>query len=308
MFSFINNNNDCYLNSVIQALLNTYSFISLFEYGKYENNIILLLKNIYISKSVINPNKLKKKLASFDKQSFNIFGNSEQQDAHEAIIKIIDIVHLSTLCNEFNYNEYGIIDNELKRKSFDSWKNNANIFGYSFITKFFTGQFKTTIKCNKCTYKNISFDNFNNINLPIFGENLVDCLLEFIKPENISEAVCEKCNNNTLIKTTTIYKFPLTLILNLKRFKYDSHGNISKIKKSIKIDNNLLIKNNKLYYNYSISSVIYHHGSSPNMGHYNVDIFKNELCYFIDDDKIYKRKNFDNINNNCYILIYNLIT
>ena len=178
---------------------------------------------------------------------------------------------------------------------------NGEVFGFSFITRFFAGQFKTLISCTNCDYKNISFDNFTNINLPIAGEDIIDCLAEFIRPERMHDAKCEKCGQKSLIKTTTIWKFPLTLILNIKRFSNDG----LKINRLLKMDKHLKISSSKRMYNYSLASVVYHHGRHVGAGHYNTDLLKNGTWYKLDDDTAYKMSDLPETSSNCYILIYN---
>jgi len=303
---FINNQNDCYLNSVLQALFNTHSFMCFFKFKKTDENLIIqMFRVIYEMNTLINPNKLKNLLARFDKESNYLFDNNDQQDAHEAIVKILDIIHMSSAYIETNFSDYGKIDSEIKNKSFEAWKKNGEVFGFSFITRFFSGQFKTLISCTNCDYKSTSFDTFNNINLPIAGEDIIDCLAEFIKPEELSGAKCEKCKTKNLVKTTTIWKFPLTLILNIKRFTFDSAGISHKINSQLKMDKHLTICSSKRVYNYSLASVVYHHGRSPNAGHYNTDINKHNTWYKVDDDVIHRLSDLPESSSNCYILIYN---
>jgi ubiquitin C-terminal hydrolase len=306
MLRFTNNRNDCYLNSVLQALFNTHSFICFFKFKKINENLIIqMFRIIYGTNNLINPKSIKNMLAKFDKESLYLFGNEDQQDAHEAIVRILDIVHISSMYNETNFSDYGKIDTDIKNKSFEAWKKNGEILGFSFITRFFSGQFKTLISCTNCDYKSTSFDNFNNINLPIAGEDIIDCLAEFIRPEDLSGAKCEKCSKKSLIKTTTIWKFPLTLILNIKRFTYDSTGTTHKINKMLKMDKHLKICSSKRVYNYSLASIVYHHGRYPTMGHYNTDLCKNGSWYKLDDDTVYKLNNIPDASSNCYIMIYN---
>lgn len=306
MLRFINNRNDCYLNSVLQALFNTHSFICFFKFKKVDENLIIqMFRLIYEMNNLINPKNIKNMLADFDRESGYLFGNNEQQDAHEAIVKILDIIHMSSAYKESNYSDYGKLDSEIKRKSFEAWKTNGEILGFSFITRFFGGQFKTLTCCTNCDYKSSRFDNFNNINLHIAGEDIIDCLAEFIKPEIMHDAKCEKCNKKTLIKTTTLWKFPLTLILNIKRFTYDNAGITHKVNRMLKIDKHLKICSSKRIYNYSLTSVVYHHGRYPNSGHYNADLYKNGSWYKLDDDTAYKLDDIPEASSNCYILIYN---
>jgi ubiquitin C-terminal hydrolase len=306
MLKFINNRNDCYLNSVLQALFNTHSFICFFKFKKTdENQIIQTFRVIYEMNTLINPRNIKNLLATYDRGAHDLFGNNEQQDAHEAIVKILDIIHMSSAYNESNYSDYGKIDSEIKRNSFNAWKKSGEILGFSFITRFFGGQFKTLTCCTNCDHKITSFDYFNNINLTIAGEDIVDCLAEFIKPEILHDSKCEKCHKKTRIRVTTLWKFPLTLILNIKRFTYDQSGITRKVNRMLKMDKYLKIRSSKRVYNYTLTSVVYHHGSHPNAGHYNADLNKNGTWYKLDDDSAYKLDDLPEASSNCYILVYN---
>jgi len=306
MLTFINNRNDCYFNSVLQALFNTHSFICFFKFRKEDENLIIqLFRIIYEMNTLINPRQIKNQLAKFDRESLELFGNDEQQDAHEAINKILDIIHMSSSYKESNYSDYGKIDSEIKRKSFEAWKTNGRTLGFSFITRFFGGQFKTLTNCTNCDYKSNSFDYFTNINISISGEDIIDCLADFIKPEAMHDAKCEKCHKKTLIKTTTIWKFPLTLVLNIKRFTFDNAGITHKVNKQLKMDKHLKICSSKRVYTYSLASVVYHHGRYPTSGHYNTDLYKNGSWYKVDDESVYTLDDLPESSSNCYILIYN---
>ena len=104
---------------------------------------------------------------------------------------------------------------------------------------------------------------------------------------------------------TTIWKFPLTLILNIKRFAYDKNGVARKVNKMLKMDKHLKVLDNKKEYNYTLTSVVYHYGSSLSGGHYNVDLNKNGSWYKLDDDAVGKLDDLPEAASNCYILIYN---
>ncbi len=300
MYKFIGSKNNCYLNSVLQALLTINYFVNFFKTKQVnENKIIQIFRNVCESNgTLIDPNIIKKYLSHFDEYSMHLFGNNNQQDAHDAIIKILDIIHTLTVYNETNFKEYGKIDTDLKLKSFNSWKEHAKIFGFSFVTRFFNGQFKIKCDCTKCDYTNTKFENFSDINLPIIGEDIVDCLNNYILKESIDDAKCEKCKHNIFTKTTVIWKFPSVLILTIKRF----NSKLIKIKQPLIINKNLEVQN----YNYKLISVIYQHGAYQT-GHYTIDILEDNIWYNIDDETITKLTDLPNSSSDCYILIYNRI-
>jgi ubiquitin carboxyl-terminal hydrolase 8 len=306
MFLFSNKNgeNNCYLNSVLQSLLNIKPLIYFLQnYEVSKDNIIRVFQNIIArdNNKVINSRNIKKILAKFDKTSETIFGNNDQQDAHEAIVKILDIIHVSSNYSKIEFREYEPVDSEIKKQSLVSWKKDVNLFGYSFITEYFTGQFRTTIACTSCNYKSTTFNIFNTMNLSIIGHDISECITNFIKSEHL-DSVCEKCHSDTRIKTTTIWKFPAILIINLQRFIYDKKGNYGKLKKQVELNKTLHFSSSGNIYNYELQSVIYHHGSSPNSGHYTTDILKDNIWYKIDDDD-YKNTKLTK-SSTAYVLVY----
>jgi len=303
MLLFINNGNDCYLNAVLQALFNIPVFKHYFENisndnshtGNSHTSIIQILSRIIKQNTLINPMEIKQLLGRFDDHASSIFGNSKQQDAHEAIGKIIDIIHMIT---KYDNPIYGFRDNE-------TWNNTVKN-NFSFITHYFTGQFKTTVICKSCKYKSITYENFNDIHLSLTYDDISDCIIDFIKLENM-DGTCEKCKlSENLARITTIWRFPKVLIINLKRFSWvKESGSIHRINKNIHLDDQLKFESSGFNFVYTLSSVVNHHGFGPHSGHYTIDILKNDIWYKIDDNDVYRTS----VNSSsAYILIYILTT
>lgn len=297
MLRFVNNGSDCYFNSVLQLLINTNSFKYLLSLNEDGHTIIEYFKLINSIKTLVNPRHIKTIISNYDQESNNLFGNNLQQDAHEAIIKIIDIIHNITKNDKCHY---GPVKDPI---AYEHWKNMGKMFGYSFITHFFTGQFKNILECVYCEHRTITYTNFNDISVDIYGNDIIDCITNFIKPE-IVKGKCEKCESIQLAKLSTIYKFPKTLIVNIKRFEYNTY--FRKIKTGLSINKTLKMQCSGIIYRYSLSSVVYHIGSNPNSGHYNIDVYSNNNWYKLDDDIVTKLYDIPEKSNDCYILAYNL--
>ena len=90
MIKLINIGNTCYLNSALQCLLNSEIFVSNLEHSENPefNKLSDLLITLYKNDNK-NPYELKKFLSGYN----DLFRGSDQQDAHECILAIIDIVH-----------------------------------------------------------------------------------------------------------------------------------------------------------------------------------------------------------------------
>lgn len=310
MWLFANQENNCYLNSVLQALLVTKSVEIFCTQNLAKNLVIQSFMEIFNSKGpiIINPIPFKRLLSTVDQEANYLFGNMDQQDAHEAIIKLLDIIHLSTLYTEKSYYSYGPIDSEMWKKSFTAWKKYGEIFGFSFITTFFSGQFKTTVQCKNCDYSNYTFETFNNINLPITGSDVYKCIVDYIKSENMHDMVCDKCKQKQVVKTSTIWKYPMSLILNIKRFVFQPNGTTTKITEPLMCDNTLKFLSNKKTYAYKLSSVIYHHGRAPHTGHYNVDVYDESNKRWLNvDDCSRSITQPPGASDSCYVLIYDRV-
>lgn len=311
MWLFANKENNCYLNSVLQAILVTKSANIFFQRNSFKNPVIQSLMTIFNSKGfIIDPIPFKRLLSTVDQESHYLFGNYNQQDAHEAIIKLLDIIHLTTQYTEKSYYTYGTIDSNMWEKSFSAWKKYGETFGFSFITTSFSGQFKTTVSCRNpaCDYSNCTFETFNNINLPITGPDVYRCIIDYIKTENMHDTVCDKCKQKQVVKTSTIWKYPMTLILNIKRFVFQPNGSTKKITDNLFCDNTLKFFSDKKKYTYKLSSVIYHHGKAPHSGHYNTDVFDEENDRWLNVDDCSRNVTQQPGNSNsCYVLIYDRV-
>ena len=116
MILFKNNSNNCYLNAVLQSLININLYVH--NLNKYESNTNLIdeIKKLCLNKhnntntvdTTYSTNNLKRILSNYNKE---LFDNNNQQDAHETIINILDIIHTKTVM-ETNVNiilkDYGI--------------------------------------------------------------------------------------------------------------------------------------------------------------------------------------------------------
>ncbi len=273
MILFQNNANDCYLNSVLQVLLNNKRLQDYFETLKIENDINTLFYNLFNALEntpLINPSFIKRVLSTSDNESRELFSNCMQQDSHEALMKILDILH------ETN-----------------------KVSGKSFIDKYFTGKYKTFINCTNCDYSSITKNNFRDIDFYPQYYDIEECIMRSFDKEDINGA-CEKCSENTLTKQTMIHKYPQVLIVSIKRYSNELSGNIKKLNDEFTLDIKLYLGETT----YVLTSVIHHHGRSPNSGHYTTDAYRNGKWYKINDDVAHEidPNNIDSMS--AYILIY----
>ena len=295
IYGFINNGNNCYLNSSLQLLTRVNDLkekiLNFNDINKDINTNGQLTKEF---KSILykiendeerrcfSPDKLKRVMANIDER----YTKNHQEDANEFISFFLNALISETA------NKNKVID---KIEVYD--KNDEDAFnkfykkfyikkGYSFILELFYGIIKTEKICKSCKERNfIKFSSFNVLDLPIYSlaksNKILD--LKVILNKYLSEYknngfTCIKCNANNVYTNTIIYSLPKYLILFLARIveneylyneiKYPEQFNFNEY------TNNLIkIKAN---YNYKLECVIEHSGGAYS-GHYTA------LCRILDN-------------------------
>lgn len=199
-----NLDNTCYINSVLQVIINcTDSFISELS-DFYENS---KSKNLYVTNSLV---ELVKSYKSSDYKSlcyliklfkFNIgvnfkkFMSNDQQDAMEFLSIIIDL-----------------LDKELEQSKF-----------LNLIDKIFNIELVQSYYCETCKMRSntLNVKSFylilNLFGKEIIGQNLQDLIFDYFKAETRA-STCENCRSKELIYISAVSKPPKVLILNLNRF------------------------------------------------------------------------------------------
>ena len=95
----------------------------------------------------------------------------------------------------------------------------------SVICDYFQGQMESTIVCSQCNFKTVSFDNYWGLPLS-FGQKgsstLSDLLAGSFKTQHrLEDYSCQKCKKaRTCSKTIKIFRLPVILVVQLKRFGY----------------------------------------------------------------------------------------
>lgn len=183
------------------------------------------------------------------------------------------------------------------------------------ISELFGGQFRSVLDIpNNKESQSITLDPFQTIQLDI-SDNEVNDLESAFKKFSEFELLPFKSSKGVDVeakKQTFIDKLPQVLLIQLKRFAFVStseedknmanynsyNGRIEKIRKKVNYPHHLTIpketvssqflKYDESNRQYELSGVIYHHGVSPDGGHYTADIYHKEAdkWYRIDDVNI----------------------
>ena len=295
-----NTGNICYLNCALQCLLCISEFrdcvqaLSLHELSelckKYEDPNVPLA----------NPIMVKQLFGKYDP----FFMNNMQQDSHECLIRIIDIIH-ENMAKKNTQKHTTATRSFTGNPSKVAWDKYIKMFGGSFITDIFGGQIKSTLVCQICNKERDSYETINNLSLPLARPqnnnvvDIVDCFRSFFAPEQLEDLLtCDHCRARTpTMKYMKLWIFPKVLILHLKRYTASPYTLTAGHTASPLINNVMVETSENLVFRgeatpndvrYNLKCIVNHFGASPNSGHYTcISSFENEWIN-IDDSNIYR--------------------
>lgn len=319
----VNLGNTCYINSILQCLVNNKRFIMTIiknyesknlkynkqKYSDFLDCFIVLSREMYLDEMILRPTTFKKVLA-YNKPHYN---NKIQHDSEELFLDILDMLYESTSIEKNN------IENKNYSKYIISSKNQWNLYFTkdSFVLDEYYGQYSCKYTCNICDEIFYDFVPFCSIylNLPTYDTDITTLIRNYFEKDYKNIKCRKDCNKDRdqddlltpehLIETN-IFKLPNTLVFVLKRYT----KNRAKNKVGVYINDILDLSDYyPTNYNtnesvvYKISSVINNKGDTIMSGHYTTTIYKNENNYIeYDDAKINNVESFDK--NDCYMLFY----
>ena len=277
-----------------------------------------------------------------------------QQDAHEFLLQVLDNIieetgiETESILNNVpevvkNYKE--LLTNIKKklletsdineRKNIINYLNNYKLEnkdiinkydGLTYMTKIFKKKYNSFIfNLKNITINNIVCSNCNNIivnyedntilSLPIC-DTLYNSFVSFTNVEEINNYQCSICNSQQKVfKSCKIWKPPMLLFIQLKRFKQLPNGRILKDNTFVDIPHEFDITN---FYDtsmvdvpkfnkYKLKGFVNHHGGL-NGGHYTADcVCINDDSWFHFDDSNVSKYNGNKINiSSAYILMYEM--
>ena len=140
--------------------------------------------------------------------------------------------------------------------------------------------------------------------IQLHGQSIQSCLMNFFSDDVIRND-CSKCEDKKAVKTIEIVTEPSTLIIQLKRYKFNvNERKVIKRHDKIKCHKSLTMPSGSTY---KLSSIVNHIGNSPNEGHYNLLIYdhKNDCYILLDDLNVtLDAENNCDISRSCYIVIF----
>ena len=290
LYGFINDGNNCYLNSSLQLLtrinemknkiinykgnINTDSITK----GKLFKEFKNILENISNGKNSINPKGLKNVMGKIDERYYQ----NNQEDANEFISNFLEGL-LDEIGDKNSLPERLNITNEEELKSYNKFYNKFyKSKGNSFLLDLFYVIIKNQKICKDCKKLIIKFNAYNIIELPIyeFAKKNKNKDLDFVEilkkfKEEKKDGECIYCHSNNIYESTNFYKLSKYLIFYFGRTIDNEY-----------INNNIIYPekyNFEIFQNfkYKLECVIEHFGYAHS-GHYT------SLCNLSGEKKLYK--------------------
>lgn len=314
----VNLGNTCYINSVLQCLVNNKRFlVNLIKeheniqkppntkYYDFLDCFVVLAKEMYLNENILRPSTFKKVLV-YNKPHYN---NKLQHDSEELFLDILDMIYEITSKDTNKEKKTGLL--------FSSKKQWESYFKYdSFILDEYYGQYMCKYTCNGCDESFYDFVPFCSIylDLPLYDTDTFTLLKNHFKKDYKNVNCKNYCNRGKdpddlltpehLIENK-IFKLPNTLVIVLKRYT----KNRTKSKINVHIEERLDLSDYyPINYNtteetvYKIKSVINNYGDTIMSGHYTTTKVEDKKMIEYDDTK--KTPVLDLNLKDCYILFY----
>lgn len=166
---------------------------------------------------------------------------------------------------------------------------------YNFIQELFEGEMQSTLECCECSYQSETREPFVQLPVPVTDPGqfkaveLQDLLAAFMAEERLdgdNKWGCDACSKQVrAIRRYGISRFPLVLVLHLKRIQFNHQtGKVKKVSSHVKLPNCSLDSYELNSYAlpsavaayadsngsvlYDLASVVNHHGRDAFCGHY----------------------------------------
>ncbi|UZJ51654.1 hypothetical protein CBS101457_000974 [Exobasidium rhododendri] len=306
-----NKGNTCYMNSTLQALLHlpplSHALLSYDEnqlYGRMGGTPVhkfdalgemRSLAQRVLTKSSGGSSQTPGTFIANLKSYARTLSKYRQEDAHEFLRFLLDAMQYCCVL-----------------RAPKSLKPNDPLRETTVIHKIFGGKLRSRVQCQRCKYNSDTFDPILDLSLDLRKSSSVHEALEKFTSVDVltgsEKYKCEKCKKAVdATKGFTIHEPPLVLTVHLKRFNLAGQ----KINRPINYPDSLVLTKTMLSeglspQHYKLRSIVHHHGSGPNSGHYVASVKGNgsNRWYEMNDSVVYPTRATPINISDAYILFY----
>lgn len=334
----VNFGRTCYINSIVQILLNTPDFCELLREYQVEsetdsncaplsNRLIDLAAAYFRGHAQTTQERLRLFVIEFLTRHREFA--DDQQDQHEYLTFLFDRLHNEQgRASTFNI-VAGLDDSDIRVKLEKSALEQLRLDGLSVnnrkiadtpylcydspVFRLFTGQYHSRTECRACMHVYHRFDVFTIWELPIHGSTLESCITQYTSIEKLdAEIECDKCKARTKpCKRITLWRTPEILVINLKRHCFDqTRSNSTRCNTTVTIPLELDVTpymsiDRKVSGRYELYATGNHIGDA-NRGHC-YSVIKNDGKWYLFNDETVHQTQINLENNDQYLLFYRRI-
>lgn len=281
--------NTCYLSAMLQALIHTKTFDMYVKcLLRHPMNTVLhtyvtLHERVARGDQGVCPKSLIQQLGNFD----NIFKSHEQQDAHQALLSLLNILRKYTpLCHTlYDFNKHGKI----------AWNRDKS---HSIVDEIFGVQTYTVLTCKACKKSSRQYVNNFGLIVNLLNNDPIDIAIN--KDYNNEETLPVHCDNckceQIFLKKSKISHYPLALI-------------VCTNKKEVNLDLQQIFGNRFTIDDtpYHLYAVIHHRGSTNLSGHYTTCV-KPKCQWIMKNDEtsynMHTLHRYPDVHKNGYVFLY----
>lgn len=224
--------------------------------------------------------------AMFLKHHGKTFKEGQQHDAHEALMRLIEMLH--TGLSKTKKIEGSKAARALTGARLEAWNANSNA-NYSILTEIFQLQTENRIQTPDEKYKNTTYEHMFDLGVPVCKD-----IRDGMKPESetILDYVLEDGTKTPITRTQHITYMPLILVIHVKRFTNQNDKINDYVDYPIQLAG------------YDLFGVILHHGTMDT-GHYTCMVKHNDIWCMCNDERVEEIKNINHVmSTNAYVVLY----